>query len=356
VTSFFLALAALLLYGFMAVWVRQQQARLEHQRGHPAALPTAASEATRAEDIAAITERTRSLLDLAVTLLLLAGMWLVWRDLTPALAEIGDYVLWTHTSTENGKDVQLPLTVAHVLLAALTGAVTFVAVRNIGALLDVLLLRRLDLQQDATYAIKVTARYAAAMLGVVIAARILGIAWNDVQWLVAALSVGLGFGLQEIVANFVAGLIVLIERPVRIGDVVTIGDVSGTVARIHARVLTLVDFDNKEVLIPNKSLITDRVINWTLSSQTTRLVQRIDVAPGTDLAVAQRVILGAVQRNADVLREPGPRVFLVAFGTGGALSLEINAFVGSFESRQRVQHEINVAVDEALRANGIRTA
>jgi potassium efflux system protein len=220
----------------------------------------------------------------------------------------------------------------------------------------VLLLRRLDLQQDATYAIKVTARYAAAMLGVVIAARILGIAWNDVQWLVAALSVGLGFGLQEIVANFVAGLIVLIERPVRIGDVVTIGDVSGTVARIHARVLTLVDFDNKEVLIPNKSLITDRVINWTLSSQTTRLVQRIDVAPGTDLAVAQRVILGAVQRNADVLREPGPRVFLVAFGTGGALSLEINAFVGSFESRQRVQHEINVAVDEALRANGIRTA
>jgi potassium efflux system protein len=362
VSSLFLVLGAMTLYGFMAVWVRRLHARLVRQQDAlagsvaPGAPGASAALHRPAEDIETITQRTRSLLDLAVTALLVVGTWLVWRDLVPALAQIGDYALWTHEATEGGKTVEVPLTIGDVFLAAVTAVVTFVAVRNIGALLDVVLLRRLQLQYDANFAIKVTARYLAAIVGVVIAARILGIAWNDVQWLVAALSVGLGFGLQEIVANFVAGLIVLVERPVRIGDVVTIGDVSGTVARIQARVLTLVDFDNKEVLIPNKSLITDRVINWTLSSQTTRLVQRIDVSADTDLSLAQRVILEAVQANRDVLAEPAPRVFFVAFGSGGALTLEINAFVGSFDRRQRVQHEINLAVEEALRRNGIRAA
>ena len=91
------------------------------------------------------------------------------------------------------------------------------------------------MQADATYAIKVMARYAIAAAGILLAASILGIGWSDVQWLVAALGVGLGFGLQEIFANFVSGLIILAERPIRIGDVVTVGDVSGTVTRIRAR-------------------------------------------------------------------------------------------------------------------------
>jgi potassium efflux system protein len=362
VVSLFLVLGAAALYGFMAVWVRLLHARLESRRGaadriaHVAAATAGAPLQRRADDVDTITERTRSLLDLAVTVLLVGGIWLVWRDLLPALAQIGDYVLWTHADTVDGKTVETPLTIGDVFLAAISLGLTFVAVRNIGALLEVVLLKRLELRDDASFAIRVTARYVTAMVGAVVTARILGIAWDDVQWLVAALSVGLGFGLQEIVANFVAGIIVLAERPVRIGDVVTVGDVSGTVARIQARVLTLVDFDNKEVLIPNKSLITDRVINWTLSSQTTRLVQKITVNAETDLALAQRVILEAVQGNPDVLAEPGPRVFFVAFGSGGALTLEINAFVGSFDRRQRVQHEINLAVDDALRRHGIRAA
>ena len=115
-------------------------------------------------------------------------------------------------------------------------------------------------------------RYAIAVVGIVLASNILGVSWSKVQWLVAALGVGLGFGLQEIVANFVSGLIVLGERPIRIGDVVTVGDVTGTVTRIRARATTVVDFDNKEVMIPNKAFITERVINWTLSNQTTRLL------------------------------------------------------------------------------------
>jgi potassium efflux system protein len=281
-------------------------------------------------------------------------MWWVWKDSVPALSEIGNYVLWTYTSTVDGKDVTRPLTLGHLFMAVLVGVVTAVAVRNVGALLDIVLLQRFEFQADATYAIKVTVRYAIAAAGTVLAANILGIAWNDVQWLVAALGVGLGFGLQEIFGNFVAGVILLIERPVRIGDIVTIGDVSGTVAQIRARVITVVDFDNKEVLIPNKSLITDRVINWTLSSQTTRLQFKINVTSESDLALVQRVMLDAVKRNPDVLNDPPPRVLFVG-SQKGAPAFEISAFVDSFAKRQRVQHEINLALEEALRQNGVKT-
>ena len=185
-------------------------------------------------------------------------MWWLWRG---ALPVVGDYTLWTYHDTVDGRTVSHPLTVAGLFLALIV-VVTAVGVRNIGALLDIVLLQRLDVQPDATYAVKVMAQYALTAAGVVTAAYILGIGWSDVQWLIAALGVGLGFGLQEIFANFISGLIVLAERPIRIGDVVTVGDVS-TVARIRARATAVVDFDNKEVIIPNKAFITERAVNWT---------------------------------------------------------------------------------------------
>jgi potassium efflux system protein len=227
-----------------------------------------------------------------------------------------------------------------------------VAVRDVGALLDIVLLRRITIQADATYAIKVMARYALATIGILLASGVLGIGWNDVQWLVAALSVGLGFGLQEIFANFVSGIIILVERPIRIGDVVSVSDVTGTVTRIRARATTITDFDNKEVLIPNKSFITDRVVNWTLSNQTTRLLLKVGVPSGADMALAQRVMLDTVHGHPDVLREPAPSAFIVAFGDS-MLDFEIRAFVGSLDRRSRVQHEISLALDAALRGQGI---
>lgn len=359
--SLFLVLGAVVLYGLIALWVQLQRMHLIRRRRDAETAPQAGGrgEAEREIapvsprlDVAAIGEQTRSLLDLFTTLLLLAGMWWVWREAVPALAVIGDYALWTYTDTVDGKSVEHPVTVGGLFLAMVVGAVTAVAVRNVGALLDIVLLQRLEMQADATYAIKVTARYALAAVGITVAANMLGIGWSDVQWLVAALGVGLGFGLQEIFANFVSGLIVLAERPIRIGDVVTVGDVSGTVSHIRARATSVIDFDNKEVIIPNKSFITDRVVNWTLSNQTTRLLLKMSVSHDSDVALAQRVMLEAVQRNPDVLTDPPPSVFFVGFGSKG-LDVEIRAFVGSLDKRLKVQHEINLAVNQALREKGI---
>ena len=347
--SLYVLLGALLLYGLMALWVQLRRAEVARRQADAAA-PIAA--APQRLDLAAIGEQTRSLLDVLITLLVIAGVWWVWKDAVPTLSVISDYKLWTYTEAVDGKEVTRPLTVGHLFLAILVGAVTAVAVRNVGALLDIVLLQRLEIQADATYAIKVVARYALAAGGIVAASSIIGIGWSDVQWLVAALGVGLGFGLQEIFSNFVSGLILLAERPIRIGDVVTVGDVSGTVSRIRARATTVVDFDNKDILIPNKSFITDRVINWTLSNQTTRLLIKINLPHGSDIAVAQRVMLEAVRRNADVLAEPPPSVFFVGFGAS-SLGFEICAFVDSLDKRLRVQHELNLELDSALRRNGI---
>ena len=366
VESVFLAIGAVMLYGLMALWVQVQRLHFRHRRdeakvqsqgaGTAAEPGTEVAGARPAQlDLAAIGDQTRSLLDMLVTVLLLGGIWWVWRDALPVLSVIFDYPLWNYSEVADGKQVTRALTVGYLFLAIVVGVVTAVVVRNIGALLDIVLLQRLAMQSDANYAIKVIARYAVTLVGVLLACNILGIRWGDVQWLVAALGVGLGFGLQEIVANFVSGLIVLAERPIRIGDVVTVGNVSGTVLRIHARATVVMDFDYKEVIIPNKAFITERVVNWMLSNQTTRLLIKVGVAYGSDIDLTQRVILDAVRGNPDVLQDPRPSVFFVAFGES-TLDFEIRAYVNSIDKRLRVQHEINSEVARVLRENGIEIA
>jgi potassium efflux system protein len=120
------------------------------------------------------------------------------------------------------------------------------------------------------YTATTLSRYAIGGIGLVLAAGILGFSWAQIKWLVAALGVGIGFGLQEIVANFISGLIILFERPIRVGDVVTIGNTDGVVTRIRIRATTIRDFDRKELLVPNKEVISGRLLNgrrlWILST------------------------------------------------------------------------------------------
>ena len=150
----------------------------------------------------------------------------------------------------------------------------------------------------------------------------------------------MGFGLQEIFANFVSGLIILFERPVRIGDVVTIGNLSGTVSRIRIRATTITDFDRKEIIVPNKVFVTDQLINWSLSDTVTRVIIKIGVAYETDLDLARKLMLQAVQENPRVMREPAPIV----------LFLGISASTFDHELRFHVRElgDRNPSTDEVL--------
>jgi potassium efflux system protein len=355
ILTLLLWLGGVMLYGLVGLWVLIQNARLALRSDDRPVVTDSAEGAIvrrRALDIASIGGQTRQMLNMMVTLVFAIGLYAIWHDALPALDVVGDVELWRYTDTVDGEKVTRPLTLGGLFIAMVVVAVTVSAARNIGGMLDAMLLKRLELQPDANYAIKTVTRYAISGVGIIAAANLFGISWSSVQWLVAALSVGLGFGLQEIVANFVSGLIVLAERPIRVGDTITVGEVTGNVSRIRARATLITDFDNKEVLIPNKAFITERVVNWTLSSQVTRVLIRVGVAYGTDPTRTQEIILAAARSVPLVLRDPAPSVFFVGFGDS-SLDFEVRAFADGMDKRLPLTHQVNTAIARALAEAGI---
>ncbi len=302
-------------------------------------------------DIASISDQTRQLVRLTVFLLLSAALYFFWREALPSLALL-DVPLWQQLITVDGATRSIPVTVSNVMVALAIGVVTFIAARNLPGLLEITALHRLRIEAGTRYAISAVSRYLIAIVGLIFAFRSVGFDWNQVQWIVAALGVGVGFGLQEIVANFISGLIILFERPVRVGDTVTIGNLTGTVSRIHIRATSMTDGENREIIIPNKSLITEKVINWTLTDSITRVTLKIGIAYGTDTLRAQMAILEAVKATPQVLDAPAPSVFFIGFGAS-ALEFEVRAFVLQLAHRSTVINDLHVAIERALREKEI---
>ena len=199
------------------------------------------------------------------------------------------------------------------LLGVMILLLTFSFARNLPGLLEVTLSASNRISSSARYTLATLARYAITIAGTVSAFTLLGLRWGQLQWMVAALTVGLGFGLQEIFANFVSGLILLVERPFRVGDVITIDTLTGTVTRIRTRATTVLDFDNKEIVIPNKTFITGQVTNWTLSDDVTRLVIDVPVAHGNDPEQVRDMLLDIARSTPGAARA---RAQLLVHGAG----------------------------------------
>lgn len=180
----------------------------------------------------------------------------------------------------------------------------------------------------------------------------LGIKWSNLQWLIAALGVGLGFGLQEIVANFISGLIVLFERPFKIGDAVTIGGITGTVNRIQIRATTIMDWDRKELIVPNKEFITGQLINWSLSDQILRIIIPVGIAYGSDTDLAEKLMKKAIRNNPLIVKKPAPSVVMVNFGDN-TLNYELRVFINNIDHWVEMRHTLHKAIDRAFREEGI---
>ncbi len=303
-------------------------------------------------DVEAASEQTRTLLRIGAIAGIAASLWAVWADVLPALAVLESVKLTGATLDAESEVIVPAVTLWSLTLVALLIAVTVVAARNLPALLELVVLARFPIDGGTRYAIVTLVRYVVIAGGVIWASHLIGIDWGRAQWIIAALGVGLGFGLQEIVANFVSGLIILFERPVRVGDVVTVGEISGTVSRIQIRATTITDWDNKEILVPNKAFITDRVINWTLSSPITRLLIPVGVAYGSDVVKAHDAIANAVRSVPAVLDDPAPSILLIGFGDS-SLDFEVRAFVGQLAQRLPTTHDLHTAIESSLREAGI---
>ncbi|MBV6273608.1 mechanosensitive ion channel [Alcaligenaceae bacterium CGII-47] len=303
-------------------------------------------------DIVTVGQQTKALLRAAAGILLALLLWGIWNDIVPALDVFNDVVLWSQVQTTVTGDAMVAVTLGHLMLSVAILVLTVIGARNLPGFMEIAFLQRFLLDAGTRYAIVTISRYVIVAVGLLWAFNYIGVDWSKLQWIIAALGVGLGFGLQEIVANFVSGIIILFERPVRVGDLVTIGNTSGTVTRIKIRAITITDFENFEVLVPNKAFITESVQNWSLTSPVTRLLLKVGIAYGSNVVEAQRLMLDAVKANEQVLDSPAPSVWFLGFGDS-ALEFEVRAFVGRIEQRMQTQHELYVALNATLKQAGI---
>jgi potassium efflux system protein len=235
------------------------------------------------------------------------------------------------------------------------GFVGYVATKRVPGLLEIMLRQKMALSAGTVYAVAALFRYALVTLIVLMVLSMLGGSWSQIQWAVAALSVGIGFGLQEIVANFICGLILLFEQPVRVGDTVTVGETSGVVTRIRMRATTIRDWDRRELLVPNKEFITGRLLNWSLSDMMSRFVIVIGVAYGTNLKKAMELALEAARGNAEVLEDPAPFITFDEFGDN-SLQLVLRCFMANVDNRLTVSSQVRVAVNDKFNEAGIVVA
>jgi len=310
--------------------------------------PETPTESTKSHDIVQLLRLVRWGLWLVLALLL---VWL-WGPLLPALGKLDEWVLWRYQEVTGSETLTFTVSVADLLFALVTLALLTLLTRHAPLLLEFALARAKGIDAGTQYAAVTLFRYLLVSIGLVWILNRLGMPWSKLQWMVAALSVGLGFGLQEIVANFVSGLIILFEQPIRVGDLVTIQGTTGRVKRITIRATVIETPDKQEVLIPNKAIITGSVTNWTLSDQQSRLVLTVGVAYGTDLETVCHRLLAVAQSHPNVLAEPEPSVAFVQFGPS-SIDLELRCFVADIAVRNQTRTELAIAITRDFAETGI---
>jgi potassium efflux system protein len=303
-------------------------------------------------DLIDMSEESRKLLNTLLVIIGIVGFWLIWSDVLPAFNVLDEIVLWHHTAVVAGEETLAPVTLADIGLGILIAIGTYVAMKRFPSLLEIVLLQRVSMPPGARYTVTTVTTYLIVGIGLLAFFNVIGADWSKLQWLFAALGVGIGFGLQEIVANFISGLIILFERPIRVGDVVTIGDTNGVVTRIQIRATTIRTWDRQELLVPNKEFITGRLLNWSLSDQTTRIKVPVGVAYGSDVQLAMSLMDEAARENENVLAEPSPSIIFDAFGDN-ALNLVLRCFVGTQDIRLTTITQLHEAINRKFNDAGI---
>lgn len=345
---------------------RRQLGLQQHRKRRAAAQVEAGTSGSLSEeyaeeediDIPSVSAQSQSFVQVLIGIGLVTGVLLVWVDVLPAL-KFFDEQLWTHSfevdvdgTTTTKVDA---ITLRDLIVALVTLLITIAAARNLPGLLEIAILQRLPLQRAGRYAITTISRYLISVIGISLMFGSVGIGWDTVQWLAAAVFVGLGFGLQEIFANFVSGLIILFERPIRVGDTVTVGEVTGTVTRIHMRATTLVTWDRTELIVPNREFITNQLVNWTLTDSVLRVIIKVGIAYGSDTKKAEELLHKIAGEHPDVLDDPKPRVIFTQFGDS-TLDFELRMFVTDPELFRTISHPINNAIDREFKAAGVEIA
>ncbi len=244
------------------------------------------------------------------------------------------------------------LSFGDVLAFAVTVWAAFLFSRLVRFLLDEEVYPRLPLAPGLPYAISTMVHYVILFAGFVAAVAVLGIDMTKVTILAGAFSVGVGLGLQNIFNNFVSGIILLFERPVKVGDIVQIEDASGVVEHIGIRASIIRTIEGSEIIVPNGKLISERVTNWTLTNRQHTIQLPVAVAPGADPGKVATLLEHAATSHPLIAKDPAPQALVVKLGPD-ALGLELRAWTDRLEQWMQIRSELAISVSSALAAENI---
>jgi potassium efflux system protein len=285
----------------------------------------------------------------------LFGLVAIWSEVFPALGILDSVQLWTYNGVVDGLETTVPVTLANVVTAVVVSVLGWAALRRLPSLLEILLRQTMNVAPPTAYATTRVLQYAGTLALVTVVIGSLGGSWSSIQWAVAALSLGIGFGLQEIVANFISGLIILFEQPIRVGDTVTVGNVSGKVTKIQMRATTIRDFDRRELLVPNKEFITNQLLNWSLSDQVNRWTLDVGVAYGSDMDRAMAIVRDVIKQQPLVLEDPQAMVTFEEFGDNSLL-IRARYFMSDLDQRLAVSSQMMLDINRRFNEAGIVVA
>ncbi len=247
----------------------------------------------------------------------------------------------------------LSVSLGGVLSFAIAILVAVYVSRVLQFVLEEEVLPRVRLPRGVPYAISTSARYTVLTLGFLAAVSAAGVDLSSLAFIAGALSVGIGFGLQNVVGNFVSGLILLFERPIQAGDTITVGTVMGEVRRIGIRASVVRDFDGAEVLVPNANLLSEMVVNWTLSDRRRRMEILIGVAYGTDPRRVLALLRETVEGEERLLKDPAPSVQFLEFGES-SLDFRVRAWTDDFDNFWDLRSDLIVRINRAIADAGIQ--
>jgi len=352
-------IALAILYSFLLHWLQVERRRLRFEellkaresRPEQPLSEMGVVEDTK-ENLADLGEETRQLLNAATIVIAISVLYFLWAPMLPVFDAMSAITLWTSNIMVEGKATVHNITLEIVVFVVLLIGVTVYAARKLPALVELVLRSRTDVSAGTRYTVSTLLNYIILGVGILVALSRLGLDWSKLQWLVAALGVGIGFGLQEIVANFICGLIILFERPISVGDIITVGDQDGVVTRIRIRATTIRDWDNKELLIPNKEIVTGRLLNWSLTDSRLRLTLPVGVAYGSDAALALKILAEAVADDERVLADPAPSIIFSDFGDN-SLNMVCRFYIDNVDNMWPVKTALHLEIYRRFEEAGI---
>lgn len=260
--------------------------------------------------------------------------------------------IWARVADLELRGGELRVRVGSLVVAGVTVYLGYVLSWALRTLLDIHVFERRRVEAGVRASIKAILHYSVVVIAVFAALAALGVSLQSFALIVGALGVGIGFGLQNIVNNFVSGLILLFERPVRVGDTVVIAGEWGVVRKIGLRSTIVRSFDHSEMIVPNSDLVSEKVTNWTLSDRSARVIVEVGVAYGSDVARVIEVLTRVGDAHPATLAEPRLVVLFVGFGES-SLDFELRIWIANGDDRLSVRSELLAGIEAALTAEGV---